>query len=98
MPRCLNLHPEAYDYIQQAARKDIPIIGLCTGSFILAKAGVLDNRRCCVHAEHKEQFETLFPSVETITDRAFVVDQGVITCPGGIASLELAFCWLPIIV
>ena len=91
LPWCLNLHPETYDYIQQAAKKDIPVIGLCTGSFILAKAGLLDKRRCCVHAEHKEQFNKLFPTVETITDQAFVIDQGVITCPGGIASLELAF-------
>jgi transcriptional regulator GlxA family with amidase domain len=91
LPSSLNLHPDVYDYIQQAANKDIPVIGICTGSFILAKAGLLDKRRCCVHAEHKEQFNRLFPAVETITDRAFVIDQGIITCPGGIASLELAF-------
>ena len=81
LPSSLNLHPEIYEYIQQAATKNIPVIGLCTGSFILAKAGLLDKHRCCVHAEHKEQFNKLFPTVETITDQAFVIDQGVITCP-----------------
>lgn len=91
LPRCLDLHPETYDYIKQAARKDVPVIGLCTGSFILARAGLLDKRRCCVHAEHKEQFSKLFPTTETVSDQAYVIDQGVITCPGGIASLELAF-------
>ena len=91
LPRCMDLPAETYDYIRQAANKDIPVIGLCTGSFILARAGLMENRRCCVHAEHKEQFNTLFPTVETVTDRAFVIDQGVITCPGGIASLELTF-------
>ena len=91
LPQCLDLHPETYDYIKQAAKQDIPVIGLCTGSFILARAGLLDKRRCCVHAEHKEQFNKLFPTTETITDQAYVIDQGVITCPGGIASLELAF-------
>ncbi|MFT5657123.1 MAG: transcriptional regulator GlxA family with amidase domain [Gammaproteobacteria bacterium] len=91
LPWCLNLHPESYDYIQQATKKSIPVIGLCTGSFILARAGLLDKRRCCVHPEHQEQFNQLFPTVETITDQPFVIDNGVITCPGGIASLELAF-------
>lgn len=91
LPWCMDLHPDTYDYIQQTANQNIPVVGICTGSFILAKAGLLDERQCCVHTEHKEQFNKLFPSVEVVSDKTFVIDRGVITCPGGIAAMELAF-------
>ena len=91
LPWCLDLPRETYDYLRHAAKLNIPVVGLCTGSFILAKAGLLNGHRCSVHTEHREQFAKLFPSVEAITDQAYIMDRGVITCPGGIAAIELAF-------
>ena len=91
LPWCLDLEPEAYDYLRQAAKQNIPIVGLCTGSFILASAGLLDGRRCSVHYEHKDQFVKLFPKAMPVTDEVFVRDHGFTTCSGGVAAIELAF-------
>jgi transcriptional regulator GlxA family with amidase domain len=91
LPWCMDLSPETYDYLRQAAAQKITLIGLCTGGFILANAGLLDGRRCGVHFEHKDQFEKLFPKAEPVTDEAYVTDHGVITCPGGPTAIDLAF-------
>lgn len=66
-----------------------PIIGLCSGSFVLGKAGLLDGRRCAVHFTIREEFMQRFPEAEVLVDKSYVDDDGIITCPGGTA-IDLA--------
>ena len=81
---------ELRDYLLRVARDNVPIIGLCTASFILAKAGLLDGRRCCVHWCHYQDFRADNPSAIAVYDELFVEDGGIITSPGGTASIDLA--------
>lgn len=91
LPRCMDHPEETFTYIKQAYQKKVSIIGLCTGSFVLAKAGLLDNRRCAVHIEHRTQLKLLFPKTLPETDQIYINDNEVITCPGGTSALDLAF-------
>ena len=77
-------------YLRDAAEQGVPLIGLCTGSFLLAEAGLLNGRRACVHTFHHAAFVERFPDVRAATDEIFVIDGDRITCAGGIASLDLA--------
>lgn len=90
LPWCLDLPAETYDYLRTARARNIPVAGLCTGSFILANAGLLDGRECAVHFEHRREFSELFPRVRPVTDQYCVSDHGVMTCPGGTAAIDLA--------
>lgn len=90
LPWCLDLPPETYDYLRSVRRRNISLIGLCTGSFILANAGLLNDHECAVHFEHRQQFADLFPKVRPIADQYYLNDRGLITCIGGIAPLDLA--------
>ena len=90
LPRCLDLPEETFAYIRSAYASNITIIGLCTGSFILAKAGLMGGRRCAVHSEHRTQMLALFPDVEPVTDQLFVNDCELITSPGGASAIDLA--------
>ena len=90
LPGCLELPDQTYGYLQAARAANVAVAGLCTGSFILATAGLLDGRICAVHFEHAKQLTAMFPKVRTVTDQPFVIDGDVITCPGGTAALDLA--------
>ncbi len=90
LPGCLEQPPAVFDYLRACQAKNVPIIGLCTGSFVMAKAGLLDGRRCAVHFEHRQELSDLFPEVIPISDESYVMDQGLITCPGGTAAIDLA--------
>ncbi len=90
LPWCLDLPPETYRYLRSVRRKNISLIGLCTGSFILANAGLLDDHDCAVHFEHRQQFAKLFPKARPVADQSYLNDRGLITCVGGIAPLDLA--------
>lgn len=85
-----ELNPDYIAYLKRAAVANVPIVGVCTGAFILHKAGLMDGYRCCVswfhHNDFLEQFEGLIP----ISDQIFVVDRNRLTCSGGASSAHLA--------
>lgn len=85
-----NLSTEYTRYLRRAAAAKVPLVGVCTGAFILHRAGLMDGYRCCVswfhHADFLEQFDGLKP----ISDQIFIVDRDRLTCSGGASSAHLA--------
>lgn len=77
-------------WLRQLARRHIPLGGVCTGSYVLAQAGVLDGYSCTLHWEHISSIHEalLFPAV-TFTPQLFVIDRDRYTCSGGIAPLDM---------
>ena len=77
------------DALRSVNAAHIPIIALCSGSFVLGKAGLLDGRRCAVHFTLRDEFKERFPASTMVIDKSYVDDRGIITCPGGTA-IDLA--------
>ncbi|MGX9569815.1 GlxA family transcriptional regulator [Pseudomonas sp. CFBP 5748] len=83
--------PKTYPaFLHQAAAAQVPLIGLCTGSFVLARHGLMEGRTACVHAYHGDDWKRLFPSSRFVINRDFLIDQDRITCAGGVSVIELA--------
>jgi transcriptional regulator GlxA family with amidase domain len=91
LPDCLALPAGTYEYLRDAHRSGISVAGVCTGGFILAEAGLLDGCECAVHIDHRHQLTEMFPLVRPVTDRSFVRDGRILTCPGGTAAIDLAY-------
>lgn len=77
-------------YLRSAAAAKVPLIGVCTGSFILSRAGLMKGRRTCVSWYHFPDFEAEFPDQTPDADQLFVVDGDRITCAGGSGVADLA--------
>lgn len=77
------------DYIRVAASAGVPIIGACTGSFVLAQEGLLVGRRAAIHPFHAEDFRVAFPRQPFSTRDDFLIEDGRITVPGGVSVLSL---------
>jgi len=77
-------------YLKTAAQQGVALVGLCTGSFILARAGLMKGRKCCVSWYHSQDFAEEFPDLEPVADRLFVADGDRITCAGGGGTADLA--------
>ena len=69
-------------------RSGASIGALGTGSFHLARAGLLDGRRATVHWEYADSFAQEFPRVR-LSRRLFEIDEQRFTCSGGTASLDM---------
>lgn len=78
------VHP----WLRQLHAKGIGIGGVCTGSWVLAEAGLLDGRRCSIHWEMLPAFSERFPDAQVYAD-IYEISGNIYTCPGGTASLDL---------
>lgn len=88
-----QLDDESIGYLKAAASYGVILAGVCTGSFVLSRAGLMTNRRCCVSWYHYRDFVEEFPDVEPVADQLYVVDRDRITCSGGAGVADLA-AWL----
>lgn len=71
-----------------AKRNGIRLGGLCTGSYLLARAGLLDGYRCTVHWENIASLREEFPKVH-VSDDLFIFDRDRISCAGGQSSMDM---------
>ena len=76
--------------IRDAADRGARLVGLCTGAFTLAEAGVLDGRRATVHWQLADEFRARFPRVHLEPDVLYVDDGDILTSAGSAAALDLA--------
>lgn len=74
--------------LQAAAHRYWSVAGFDTGSWLLARAGVLDGYRATIHWEELSGFAEAFPEVEVLRQR-FVIDGDRITCSGAMAAFDL---------
>jgi transcriptional regulator GlxA family with amidase domain len=77
-------------FLREAAAADVKLVGLCTGSFVLARAGLLDGHLACVSWFHREEFAAEFPECRIVSNQMFVVDRDRLTCAGGTSVVHLA--------
>lgn len=65
------------------------VIGVCTGAFVLGRAGLLDGRRCTTHHRHLDNLAAAFPDAQVLPERIFVEDAGVFTSAGVTSGIDL---------
>ncbi len=82
--------PALMQFIRSAHARGVGLLGICTGSFALARAGLVDARRYCIHWNVLEAFKSRFPCAQISLDRIFVDEGDVITCAGSTAAIDLA--------
>jgi transcriptional regulator GlxA family with amidase domain len=74
--------------IRRLDRNGAIIGAICTGTYVMAAAGLLDNRRCTIHWENIDGLAEEFPDLD-ITNDLFEIDGNRVTCSGGTASLDM---------
>ena len=64
------------------------VVSICTGAFILAAAGMLDDRRATTHWQLTDLFRRRFPHVELDPDVLFVQDGPILTSAGAASGVD----------
>ncbi|MBO1334216.1 GlxA family transcriptional regulator [Streptomyces sp. VRA16 Mangrove soil] len=80
---------EALDAIRRAHEEGARIVGLCTGAFVLAAAGLLDGRPATTHWMYAPTLAKRYPSVHVDPRELFVDDGDVLTSAGTAAGIDL---------
>ena len=69
-------------------RQGAVVGAICTGTYVLAAAGLLNETRCTIHWENIDGLAEEFPHLE-ITNELFEIYDNRVTCSGGTASLDM---------
>ncbi|CAN7145752.1 DJ-1/PfpI family protein [Bosea sp. LjRoot237] len=85
-------NPEVVDFVARQAREGEHILSVCTGSFILEAAGLLDGRKATTHWKLLPKMREM-AGVEVIEER-FVHDGNVWTSAGVSAGIDLTLAFI----
>ncbi|HLT98223.1 MAG TPA: GlxA family transcriptional regulator [Burkholderiaceae bacterium] len=77
-------------WLVNAYEAGVTLVGLCTGTFAIAHAGLLRQHTVCVHWNVLSEFERQFPDVRCRVDHLFIDSGRMITCAGSTAAIDLA--------
>jgi transcriptional regulator GlxA family with amidase domain len=84
---------EIEEWLRRADAAGVKILGLCTGVFTLAQAGLLRDCKICVSWYHVHEFHEEFPDAHVVATELFVVDGDRVTSAGGRGAADMA-AWI----
>jgi transcriptional regulator GlxA family with amidase domain len=77
-------------WLRLAARRSRRVCSVCTGAFLLARAGLLEGRRATTHWAACAALARQYPTIQVEPDPIFVRDGNVYTSAGVTAGIDLS--------
>lgn len=83
-------NPVAIDWIKGIAENAELMTSVCTGSFLMAKAGLLDGKKATTHWGSIDRMRETFPNTEVLEQVRFVDDGFVVSSAGVSAGIDMS--------
>lgn len=80
--------PAVLDALRAAHARGATVLSVCSGSFVLGAAGLLDGRSCTTHWRHVDELARRFPEAKIDPDVLYVDDGNLITSAGTGAGID----------
>ncbi|MBD0737993.1 GlxA family transcriptional regulator [Streptomyces sp. CBMA29] len=80
--------PRVLTALNRAVERGATVLSVCSGVFVLAASGMLDDRRCATHWRHAERLALRYPQIKVESDVLYVDDAGVITSAGTASGID----------
>ncbi|WP_457034111.1 GlxA family transcriptional regulator [Kitasatospora sp. P5_F3] len=84
-----DIEPSVLAALRRASAAGKRIASICTGAFVLARAGLLDGRSATTYWAKSEEFSARYPAVRLRPDVLYVEDGNVLTSAGLSAGIDL---------
>lgn len=81
-------------HVRRLARESRRVASVCTGSSVLAAAGLLDGRRATTHWAYARELATRHPAVLVDPDPIYIRDGNVSTAAGVTSALDLTLAFI----
>jgi transcriptional regulator GlxA family with amidase domain len=86
--RAREFPDEVLDAVRDAAAAGSTMLSICSGSFVLGAAGLLDDRPCTTHWMHADELRQRHPRAHVDPDVLFVDDGDLVTSAGTAAGID----------
>jgi transcriptional regulator GlxA family with amidase domain len=77
------------EWIKKQYKNGAQVASLCSGAFLLAATGLLDNKQCTTHWWHANTLMKMFPDVKIVADKIITDEKGIFTSAGSFSSFNL---------
>ncbi len=81
--------PALLEALRRAHQRGARLLSICSGVFILAAAGLLDNRRATTHWRYCQVLADAFPAIKVAPDVLYIDEGNILTSAGSAAGLDL---------
>lgn len=88
-PTTISLNKKLFPWIAQQHQAGAEVASFCIASFLLAATGLLNGKRCATNWMVMDEFRSMFPSVQLITDKIIIDEQGLYSSGGGYSYINL---------
>ncbi|MFM2387771.1 MAG: hypothetical protein RL660_2528 [Bacteroidota bacterium] len=87
-----NFAPEAalLTWLKLQHQQDVKLCAICTGAFVLGKAGLLDGIKCTTHWKRTQDLQQQFPKAKVQSNFIYVEDSGIYTSAGANSAIDVA--------
>jgi len=82
--------PPVVQWIAGMARDCELVASVCTGAFLLAQAGLLDQQDATTHWDDIDDLRAMFPKVRVQPQRRWIDNGRIVTCPGISAGIDMS--------
>ncbi|WP_108869314.1 DJ-1/PfpI family protein [Aquimarina aquimarini] len=83
-------HNLFFEWLKNANSNQTTICSICTGAFLLAKSGLLDNKECTTHWKFIDKLKKDFPLLKTQNNTLFTKYKNIYTSAGIVTGIDLA--------
>jgi len=83
-------HQTSIEEIRRVALLAKRVVTVCTGAFVLAATGLLNNRRATTHWAFADELAVAHPSIKVVSDELFISEGKYTTSAGIAAGIDLA--------
>lgn len=85
-----NPSKELLHWLKTTHENGTKICSVCTGAFLLGKAGLLDNIKCTTHWKRTRHLQQSFPEANVQENILFIEDNNIVTSAGSASGIDLA--------
>jgi transcriptional regulator GlxA family with amidase domain len=89
-----EFHEDVYAWLRHATARAQHFGSICSGAFILARAGLLDGKMATIHWNEAHALASVCPTAQIQTDRLYVQDGRLYTSAGVTAGIDLSLYML----
>ncbi len=85
----INANAGMLDWLKEQVARGVPVATVCPSQALLAYGGLLDGRTVAMHWSLVDEVRRRFPGVRWTAERMVVEDQGIYSCCGASATVDL---------
>ncbi len=79
-----------FDWIRNCRERNVKICSVCSGAFVLAESGILNDKECTTHWKRTDELQKQYPKAKVTENVLFTEDDNIYTSAGVASGIDLA--------